>query len=106
MMLGMLTLLLLGLALCALGWLRESRRLATARREAQAREQHHRIMEARVAVAEQTARFGIWAWDPASGAFSLSEGAAAINGLGDKAVDVTGDDLHRVHPDDRASMIR
>ena len=48
--------------------------------------------------------FGTWAWDPASELFALSAGAAAINGLGNQPIEVTGAELYAtVHPDDRAA---
>jgi PAS domain S-box-containing protein len=97
--------LLLGLvAFCAVGWARTSRRLATARQREQTREQGHQVVEARVRLAEQIARFGTWAWDPASELFALSGGAAVLSGLGNEPVEVTGAELYAtVHPDDRAS---
>jgi signal transduction histidine kinase/CheY-like chemotaxis protein len=96
--------LLLGLAaFCAVGWARARWRLATALRKEQTREQGQRMIEERVRVAEQTARFGTWAWDPNTELFALSGGAAAINGLGDQPVEVTPAQLYAtVHPDDRA----
>jgi PAS domain S-box-containing protein len=97
--------LLLGLvAFCAGGWVRTSRRLAAARRHEQAREQGYRAIEERVRQAEQIAQFGTWAWDPASELFALSGGAAALSGLGNEPMEVTGVELYTtVHPDDRAT---
>jgi PAS domain S-box-containing protein len=97
--------LLLGLvAFCAVGWAHTSRRLATARRNQQTREQRYRVIEERVRLAEEIARFGTWAWDPASELFALSGGAAALSGLGNNPVEVTGEELYAtVHPDDRAT---
>ena len=95
--------LLLGLAaLFAAGWARASGRLATARRNEQTREQDYRATQERVRLAEQTASFGTWAWDPASEIFALSAGTAAISLLGNEPVEVTGAELYAtVHPDDR-----
>jgi signal transduction histidine kinase/DNA-binding response OmpR family regulator len=88
--------------LCAAGWIHASRRLAAARRHDQAREQRYGIIEERVRVAELTARFGTWSWDPVSELFALSEGAATISGLGNRAISVTPKELYAtVHPDDR-----
>ncbi len=100
--------LLLGLtAFCAVGWARTGRRLATARRNEEAREHGYRIIEERVKLAEQTACFGTWAWDPARELFTLSAGAAATNGLGNQPVEVSGAELYAtVHPDDRATANR
>jgi signal transduction histidine kinase/DNA-binding response OmpR family regulator len=97
--------LLLGLlAFCAVGWARTSRRLTAARRNEQAREQGHRAIGDRVRLAEQAVRFGTWTWNPASGVFALSAGAAAMNGFGNQPVEVTGAELYAtVHPDDRAA---
>jgi signal transduction histidine kinase/DNA-binding response OmpR family regulator len=97
--------LLLGLAVfCAVGWVRTSRLLAIARRNEQTREQGHRVIGDRVRLAEQTARFGTWTWDPASGIFALSEGAAVMNGFGPQPVEVTAAELYAtVHPDDQAA---
>ena len=95
--------LLLGLAaFCAVGWARASGRLATRRNE-KTPDQGFAVEE-RIRLAEQTARFGTWAWDPATELIALSEGAATVNGLGNKPVQVTTADLYAtVHPDDRAS---
>src|SRR6185369_17696698 len=95
--------LLLGLlAFCAAGWARTSLRLATARRNEQIWERSYGANEERIRLAEQTAHFGTWAWDPATELFALSEGAAEINGLGNRAVKLTGAELYAtVHPDDR-----
>jgi PAS domain S-box-containing protein len=97
--------LLLGVvALGAVGWAHTSRRLATARRDEQTREQRYRVVEERVRLAEQIARFGTWTWDPASELFVLSGGAAALSGLGNEPVEVTGAEVYAtVHPDDRAA---
>jgi signal transduction histidine kinase/CheY-like chemotaxis protein len=93
---------MLGLAaFCAVGWARASRRLANARRKASVPEHGNRAIEERVRLAEQTARFGTWEWDPVSQLFALSEGAAVINGLGNQPMEVTGAELYAtVHPDD------
>jgi signal transduction histidine kinase/DNA-binding response OmpR family regulator len=88
--------------LCAVGWVRAIRRLASARRHDAIREQHYGAIEERVRVAELTARFGTWSWDLANDLFALSEGAATISGLGDRAMSVTPEELYAtVHPDDR-----
>ena len=94
--------LMLGLAVfCAIGWARTSRQLANARRKASAPDRGYRAIEERVRLAEQTARFGTWAWDPVSQLFALSEGAAVISGLSNQSVEVTSAELYAsVHPDD------
>jgi len=81
---------LLGLAaFCAGGWVHARRRLANERRNS--------------GLAELTAGFGTWAWNPATKLFTLSAGAAAVQGLGDQPVDVTEATLYAtVHHDDRA----
>src|SRR5436190_14424619 len=96
---------LLGLAaFCAVGWAGTGRRLAIARRHEQIREQAYRVIEERVRLAEQIARFGTWTWDPATEIFALSEGTAVISGLGNRPMEVTGTELYgTVHPDDRAA---
>ena len=40
--------------------------------------------KSRFELAEKAASLGIWEWDPVSGLFSLSEGAAAISGFPEK----------------------
>ena len=61
-------------------------------------EQGHRAIEERIRLAEQTARFGTWAWDPVSQLFALSEGAAVLSGLGNQPVEVTGAELYAICP--------
>jgi signal transduction histidine kinase/CheY-like chemotaxis protein len=63
--------------------------------------QRARDFEARFALAEHAAEFGIWEWDPKSGLFDLSEGTARAI-LDRPAGRVTPDELNAtVHPDDR-----
>src|SRR5688572_12331411 len=94
--------LLLGLACCAVGWARANVRVAAGRRNELTREQG-RAMEERIRLAEQTALFGTWAWDPSTELIALSAGAAAINGFGNQPVEITTANLYAtVHPDDRA----
>jgi signal transduction histidine kinase/CheY-like chemotaxis protein len=93
----------LGLVLCAVGWARSSRRLATTRRHEQVRELGYQAILARVRQAEKTAGFGTWAWDPTTELFALSEGAALVNQLGTLPMELTGAELYAtVHSDDRA----
>ena len=91
-------------AFCAVGWARANRRLETAWLKGQSREQVHLVFEERVRLAEEVGRFGTWAWNPASELFSLSAGCAEITGLGNRAIEVTEEELYAtVHGDDRAS---
>ena len=61
------------------------------------------MIQERVRLAELTARFGTWAWNPVNEQFALSAGAAAISGLGNQPVELLGAELYAtVHPDDRA----
>jgi len=58
----------------------------------------------RFVLAEKVAAFGIWEWDPSTGLFDLSSGAATMAGLGTTAVRVSGEELYAtVCPDDRES---
>ncbi|MGA3200935.1 MAG: response regulator [Bryobacteraceae bacterium] len=67
-------------------------------------EQRLREYTERFAVAEQVAAFGIWQWDAKDNLFTLSEGAAAISGLGPGACRVTAAELSStIHPDDQAA---
>ena len=97
--------LLLGLAaFCAVGWAVARRRLTTARRNEEQREQGHRVVEDRVRLAEHAARFGTWDWDPTTDLFALSAGAASLSELGQGPREVSGRELDAtVHPDDRAA---
>jgi signal transduction histidine kinase/CheY-like chemotaxis protein len=97
--------LLLGLAaFCAAGWARASGRLGIARRNEQALQQSHHAMEERIRLAEQTAGFGTWTWDPRSDLIVFSGGAAAINGFGNHPMEVTSAELYAtVPPEDRAA---
>src|SRR6185503_12178897 len=94
---------LLGVAVfCALGWARAIRRVEIAQRKEEARDQSQLIFDERVRLAEDVGRFGTWAWDPVSELFSLSAGAASMNGLGNRPMEVTGAELYAtVHADDR-----
>ena len=56
----------------------------------------------RLRLAEEAAGFGLWDLDIQSDVVTLSEGAAALNGLPRKAARVSGADLRPlIHPDDR-----
>jgi PAS domain S-box-containing protein len=56
---------------------------------------------ARLALAEESARFGVWELDPATGMVHLSAGAARLNGLPAVASARPSDELSaRIHPDD------
>ena len=94
----------LGLAaFCAGGWIRASRSLTNERRNSQVSGQDYQILAERVRLAELTAGFGTFVWNPVSELFSLSAGAAVINGLGAAAMEISGAALYdTVHPDDRA----
>ena len=88
-------------AFCASGWMIANKRLAAVRRHAQTREQSYRVVEKRMSLAEQATGFGIWEWDPSTDLFTLSAGAAALNGLGDCSMRVNASQLYAtVHPDD------
>jgi signal transduction histidine kinase/CheY-like chemotaxis protein len=97
--------LLFGLAVSfAVGWMRTIRLLANTQRNNRDREHGYQVTIERFRLAELTAGFGTWAWNPASERFALSAGAATINGLGEQPMEVTGDELYAtVHPDDRAT---
>jgi PAS domain S-box-containing protein len=57
----------------------------------------------RMRLCEQSAGFGVWELDPQSGVITLSEGAAALHGLGEGPVCVTQEELFTtVHADDVA----
>jgi signal transduction histidine kinase/DNA-binding response OmpR family regulator len=96
--------LLLGLAVfCAIGWMRVSRLLATERRNSQIRAQDYERVAERVRLAELTAGFGTWAWDPVTELFAMSTGAAVINGFGNEALKMSASEVYAtVHADDRA----
>ncbi|MBV9266872.1 MAG: GAF domain-containing protein, partial [Acidobacteriaceae bacterium] len=65
-------------------------------------EQSMRDSAERLRLAEETAAFGIWDWNPAEDMYTLSEGAARISGLGDRPMRVNLEQLYAtVHPDDR-----
>lgn len=65
-------------------------------------EQSLRDYAGRFALAEKVAAFGIWEWDPATGAFELSAGAALMVGFGCHSIRVTCEELYAtVHLDDR-----
>jgi PAS domain S-box-containing protein len=83
------------------GWTVTARRLAAARRRAH--------MSPAVAtegrpvhtLAEESARFGVWEFDSASGMVHLSAGAARLSGLPAAAISIHQDELARqIHPDD------
>jgi hypothetical protein len=76
---------------CALGWLRERRRI----------ESNQRLNLERRNVAEQAARFGIWEVDVPSGVVVLSAGAALLSGLPPTLNRTTPSVIRRsIHPDD------
>jgi PAS domain S-box-containing protein len=87
---------------CAAGWGLTYRRLRSSRRHQVAREEVYRVSAERVSHAEQAAALGTWAWDPDTKLFALSAGAARITGLGEKPIEVSGEELYAaVHPLDR-----
>jgi signal transduction histidine kinase/CheY-like chemotaxis protein len=94
--------LLVGVAvLSGLGWARAQRRLSVAKRRDVARDKAARAIEKRIRLAEQIARFGTWSWDATTDQFTLSAGAARIQGLGDEAAVLTEAEVFAtVHPDD------
>ena len=97
--------LLLGLAvLCAAGWAYTSLRMANVERNSRIRELEYQITVERFRLAELTAGFGTWAWNPTTERFALSAGAATINGLGEQPIELTAAELYdTVHADDRAT---
>jgi two-component system, sensor histidine kinase and response regulator len=100
--------LLAAAALAAIaGWSLSARRLAEARRRsrfvpppaADARQMH--------ALAEESARFGVWELDPETGIVHLSAGAARLSGFSAAPVSVTREELAAaIHPDDLPAAIR
>ena len=61
--------------------------------------------ENRIRLAERAARFGTWSWDRATDRFTMSAGAAHVQGLGDDARQLTPDELYvGVHPDDHKTV--
>ena len=63
--------------------------------------------EARFALAERAAGFGIWEWDPRSSLFELTEGTARAMGGELKAGRISAEQLYAtVHPDDREAAQR
>ncbi|HET9267308.1 MAG TPA: PAS domain-containing protein [Vicinamibacterales bacterium] len=93
-------------AVAAAGWSLAAWRLRDARRRARAlppsadgRPVH--------ALAEESARFGVWEFDPASGMVHLSAGAARLSGFPAAAMSIDQHELARhVHPDDLAPARR
>ena len=62
---------------------------------------------ARLALAEESARFGVWELDPATGLVHLSAGAARLNGLPAVATSMPRRELGAlVHPDDQPEAAR
>ena len=82
------------------GWALTARRLAAARQRpavSPSATDGRRVH----ALAEESARFGVWELDPASGMVHLSAGAARLSGLPAAAISIHQDELARnVHPDD------
>ena len=69
--------------------------------------QRARDFEARFALAERVAGFGIWEWDPRSSLFELTEGTARAMGGGLTAGRISAEQLYAtVHPDDRDAAQR
>jgi signal transduction histidine kinase/CheY-like chemotaxis protein len=97
--------LLVGVAvLGGLGWVRAQRRLSAANRKEAARDDVSRAIEKRIRLAEQIARFGTWSWEVTTDRFTLSAGAARIQGFGDDPVQLTEAQLFAtVHPDDQTT---
>ena len=64
----------------------------------------HEAVE-RLRLAEEAAGFGLWDLDLETDVVTLSEGAAALNGLPRKSARVREEDLRQlIHPDDRAAV--
>jgi len=94
-------------AVAVVGWIFTGRRLAAARRAAEDGDRTSGTIGERVRLAEQVARFGTWSWDPATGRFTLSGGAADLCGLGHDPVDVGVEALYTtIHPEDRTTPAR
>src|SRR6185503_16958755 len=79
---------------CASGWLFASRRLRLVNQEV-------------LALAEESAGFGVWEHDVVSNIITLSAGAARLSGYAPLAGQRTADELlERIHPDDRDMALR
>jgi diguanylate cyclase (GGDEF)-like protein/PAS domain S-box-containing protein len=62
--------------------------------------------EARLANAQRIAQLGHWEWDPAENHWQCSEQVCHVFGLPPQGVQTYEDLLARIHPDDRAEIIR
>ncbi|MBV9508495.1 MAG: PAS domain-containing protein, partial [Acidobacteriia bacterium] len=97
-------LLLMAAVFCSIGWGYTCFQLARARRGQRTQQEVLRIFEERIQLAEEAAGFGIWDWNPATGLFMLSAGAARMTGLGDNPTQATAEQVYAaIHPDDRAA---
>jgi PAS domain S-box-containing protein len=85
----------------AAGWVLTARRLHEARRRGRSASGVYADGRPGHALAEESARFGIWEFDPETGIVHLSTGAARLSGLPAAAVSIAQHELERtVHPDD------
>jgi PAS domain S-box-containing protein len=85
----------------AVGWMLTARRLRAERRGARPAGGLSIDGRSGHALAEESARFGVWEFDPATGMVHLSPGAARLSGLPAAAIAIDQHELARnVHPDD------
>ncbi|HEV8395921.1 MAG TPA: PAS domain-containing protein [Vicinamibacterales bacterium] len=83
------------------GWGLTAWRLRDARRRARTAALRYGDGRPVHALAEESARFGVWEFDPASSMVHLSAGAARLSGFPAAAISVHLDELgQKVHPDD------
>ena len=99
-------LLLGGVALASAGWARASRRLSALQQQEAAQQDVSQESKNRIRLAERAGRFGTWSWDKTTAVFTMSEGAAHIQELGEDVRSLTPADLYQsVHPDDRRTVL-
>ena len=105
---GLLTAVAIVIAVVAiLGWVVTARRLAEARRRASVTPAAHPDVRRVQTLAEESARFGVWELEPATGDVQLSAGAARLSGFPAAVRSVTRQELESViHPDDLPSVKR
>jgi len=85
------------------GWSLTARRLRDARRRARLALRPSADSRPAHALAEESARFGVWEFDPASGVVHLSAGAARLSGFPATAMSVDQHEAARnAHPGDLA----